>query len=301
MEFDFNKKPGQEQKKSCVTVQTVPKVSIVTPYYNSGRHFLETYYCVMNQSFEAFEWLIVNDGSTNAAEVKELERLAQTDARIRVFHQENSGQSKAKNRAIKESRSDIIVFLDADDLIEAFYVELLYRALEQHPNAGWSYTDVVGFGAVSYVWCKQFSAGRITFNNILVNSAAFRKEALLAVGGFSEVEKYYDEDWALYLKLLANKVHPVHVPVIGFWYRKSTDGMQQTVRKQEALREASDAYIKKLAKKVKLPIREELYTGSIPTGAVHSVYAKSDKLIAELCKTRLGCWMIKCFYQAVKG
>ena len=47
--------------------------------------------------------------------------------------------------------------------------------------------------------------------------------------------KHYDEDWALYLKLLRAGKHPVHVPIIGFWYRRSNTGMQQTVRKMKIL------------------------------------------------------------------
>lgn len=300
MNFDFNKKPGQQLLRACRQEEIIPKVSIVTPYYNSGKHFEETYRCVINQTFEAFEWIIVNDGSTNEADVKALEDFAKTDRRIRVIHQENGGQSKAKNHAIHESKTDVIVFLDADDLIEPFYVEYLYDALEKHPNAGWSYMDLVGFEAVEYVWCKQFSAGRMTFNNILVNSAAFRKVYLEEVGYFSEVEKYYDEDWALYLKLLAKGVHPVHVPMIGFWYRKSESGMQQTVRKNKELREASDKYMEELAKYVKLPIVGEVYEGELPDEAVKSEYGKSDALIAAICKTKTGSCLMKNIYKRMR-
>ena len=301
MEFNFKKKPGQKQEKACVTSIIEPKVSIVTPFYNSGKHFKETYYCVINQTFDAFEWLIVNDGSTNEADVEELLKLSEKDKRIHVFHQENGGQSKAKNRAIKESKTDIIIFLDADDLIEPFYVEYLYDALEKHPKAGWSYMDIVGFGAVEYVWCKRFSTGRMTFNNILVNSAAFRKKELEAVGYFSEVEKYYDEDWALYLKLLANKVHPVQIPMIGFWYRKSENGMQQTVRKNKELREASDCYIEQLAKEIRIFITGETYKDTLPKKAVRSEYSKTDYVIAQICATKLGCYCIKKLYQMRKA
>lgn len=300
MEFDFKKKPGQKQLKNCLTEKAEPKVTIVTPYYNSGKHFKETYYCVINQTFEAFEWIIVNDGSTDAADVAELERLAKTDVRIRLFHQENGGQSKAKNHAIRESKTDIIVFLDADDLIEPFYVEYLYKALEAHPNAGWSYMDLVGFEAVEYVWCKKFSAGRMTFNNILVNSAAFRRKHLLEVGCFPEVEKHYDEDWALYLKLLAKEIHPVHIPMIGFWYRKSASGMQQTVRKDEALRKASDAHIAQLAKAVKKFVTEEIYQGELPKEAVKSEYSKVDGILAGLCGSKAGCLLTKYLYKVMK-
>ena len=300
MNFDFSKKPGQQLLRVCMKKTIEPKLTIVTPYYNSGAHFEETYRCVINQSFEAFEWIIVNDGSTKKEDVESLEKLAKTDTRIRTLHQENGGQSKAKNRAIRESKTDMIVFLDADDLIEPFYLEYLYDALQKHPNAGWSYMDLVGFEAVEYVWCKSFSAGRMLFNNILVNSAAFRKSCLKEVGMFSEVEKYYDEDWALYLKLLAKNIHPVHIPMIGFWYRKSRDGMQQTVRNTTKLREASDLYIKKLAKEIKLPIACEYYTEELPEDAVKSEYSSMDKWIAFICSYKAGSFLMEHIYKLAR-
>ena len=138
------------------------------------------------------------------------------------------------------------------------------------------------------------------FNNILVNSAAFRKQHLLDVGCFPEVAKHYDEDWALYLKLLAKEVHPVHIPMIGFWYRKSASGMQQTVRKDEALRKASDAHIAQLAKQVKRLVDAEIYTGVLPDEAVKSEYSKVDGILANVCKTKLGCFLVKCLYKIMK-
>ena len=152
MEFDFSKEPGRK-KENRVKLETVtPKMSVITPFYNAGSNFEQTYHCLINQTFEAFEWIIVNDGSTKEADVKLLTKLADTDARIRVFHQENGGQSKAKNHGIAQAVTDIIVFIDADDLVEAFYLEVLYKALQEHKNASWSYTDLVGFAGQEYVW-----------------------------------------------------------------------------------------------------------------------------------------------------
>lgn len=298
MEFDFSKEPGRVVEKAPVSdIRDIePKVSVVTPFYNAGKHFEQTYNCLMNQTFEMFEWLIVNDGSTKQEDVEVLERLAGTDARIKLFHQENGGQSKAKNYGIAQAKTDIIVFLDADDMVEPFYLELLYQALQAHPKAAWSYTDLVGFGAQEYVWCKTFSAGRMTFNNILVNAAAFRKSAIESVGGFSEVAKHYDEDWALYLKLLGKGMHPVHIPVIGFWYRKSERGMQQTVRRDEKLRRESDCYIQKLAEDVDIYIAEEIYRGKLPENAVKSEYASLDRILAGVLKCRIGVGVLKYLY-----
>jgi len=300
VEFDFSREPGKKREKENITgkVKTEPRVSVITPFYNAGSNFEQTYNCLMNQTMEAFEWLIVNDGSTKVEDVESLKQLAETDARIRVFHQENGGQSKAKNYGIAQAVTDIIVFIDADDLVEPFYLELLYQALLKHPKASWSYTDLVGFAGKEYVWCKTFSAGRMTFNNFLVNAAAFRKGAIGAVGGFPEVTKHYDEDWALYLKLLGKGMHPVHIPVIGFWYRKSSSGMQQTVRKNEALRAESDKYIKELAKDVNIHIQEEMYQGQLPDTAVRSEYSSSDNLLAKIMFCRLGVWLVERIYRA---
>ena len=296
MQFDFSKEPGKRLEKQTMKEKKEAKLSVITPFYNSGAHFEQTYRCLINQTMEDYEWIIINDGSTKAKDVEKLEQLAKTDARIRVLHQENGGQSVAKNHGIAESKTEVIVFIDADDLVEPFYLEVLYQALEEHPKAAWSYTDLVGFAAREYVWCKRFSAGRMTFNNILVNAAAFRKSAIDAAGGFTEAAKHYDEDWALYLKLLQAGKHPVHIPVIGFWYRKSATGMQQTVRKNETLREESDRYIRELAKGVDIRICEEIYKGRLPKEAVKSEYGKSDEILAKIMKHKLGLAILKGVY-----
>lgn len=293
MEFDFCKEPGKVLEKENIKKQIEVKLSVVTPFYNAGTKFWQTYNCMMNQSFTKFEWIIVNDGSSDKTSVEVLEKLVATDARIRLFHQENGGQSKAKNYAIKQAVTDVIVFLDADDLIEPFYLELLYEALLKHPDAAWAYTDLVGFEAVEYIWCKHFSAGRMTFNNILVNAAAFRKSCIETVGGFPEIAKHYDEDWALYLLLLGAGYHPVHIPVIGFWYRKSQGGMQQTVRKDEALRRESDEYINCLAKHVNIHCKEEIYHGELPKESIKSEYSKADQLLAKILNCKIGIQVVK--------
>jgi glycosyltransferase involved in cell wall biosynthesis len=293
----YENQPGLGLDKHYMIEKVTPKLSIITPYYNSDANLEQTFCCVINQTFEAFEWIIVDDGSTNSQARETLKEFAGRDVRIRILHQENGGQSKAKNYGIREAKTDIIVFLDADDLVEPFWLELLYKALEKYPNAGWSYTDLVGFGSQEYVWCKPFSAGRMTFNNILVNAAAFRKSVIEAVGGFSEIAKYYDEDWALYLKLLGAGYHPVQIPVIGFWYRRSDNGMQQTVRKDEQLRKKSDAYMKQLAKTVDIHIKAEEYKEDLPEAAVRSKYSSKEKILAKILSCKAGKALISAVYK----
>ena len=65
MEFDYAKEPGRKLLISNRESDGKPLVSIITPYYNAGKHFKQTFNCVMNQTFPWFEWIIVDDGSTD--------------------------------------------------------------------------------------------------------------------------------------------------------------------------------------------------------------------------------------------
>lgn len=247
MEFDYGKEPGKVLLNRKLNTEGTPLVSIITPYYNAGKYFEQTYRCVLNQTFPWFEWIIVNDGSTKQEDVVLLEQLAAKDARIRVLHKENGGQSSARNLAIKHSCTEIIIPLDADDLIQPNFFEYLYWGLYFHPEAAWCYTDSVGFGIQQYLWKKEFSSAYMKINNILVCTAAIRKKVILSVGGYPEKQHAFDEDWALWLLLLQKGYPPVHLASTGFWYRRTDDGMSATVRSSKGLEKKSADTIKKLA------------------------------------------------------
>ncbi len=247
MEFDYSKEPGRVLWNRKLNTEGFPLISIITPYYNAGEYFEQTYCSVLNQTFPWFEWIIVNDGSTKQEDVVLLEQLAEKDSRIRVFHKENGGQSSARNMGIKHSRTEIIIPLDADDLIQPNYIEYLYWGLYFNPNASWCYTDSIGFGSQQYLWKKEFSSAYMKINNILVCTAAIRKEVILSVGGYPERQHAFDEDWALWLLLLQKGYYPVHLASTGFWYRRTDDGMSATVRSSKELKQKSDDAIKKLA------------------------------------------------------
>ena len=83
--FDYTSQPGRTLEGNEMVGARHPLVSVITPYYNVGEVFEQTYCCVMNQTFPWFEWIIVNDGSTNEDSVRRLYHLAETDTRIRVY------------------------------------------------------------------------------------------------------------------------------------------------------------------------------------------------------------------------
>ena len=92
---------------------TEPLVSIITAYYNTGIIFHETVRSVMQQSLQQWEWIIVNDGSTDPEALAVLDKYREFDSRVRVLDRDvNQGLSATRNTAFRSSRSPYILQLD---------------------------------------------------------------------------------------------------------------------------------------------------------------------------------------------
>ena len=110
-----------------------PFFSVVIPLFNKEKYIENTLKSVFNQTFQDFEIIIVNDGSTDNSTsiVSEIK-----DPRIAIITSKNKGVSHARNLGIGHSNSDKIVFLDADDFWEPFHLENLKAIYQQFPNCG---------------------------------------------------------------------------------------------------------------------------------------------------------------------
>lgn len=284
--FDFSKEPGKVKLNRELNTEGQPLVSIITPFYNAGKYFEQTYNCVMNQTFPWYEWIIVDDGSTRQEDVEQLGRLASSDKRIKLLRKENGGAASARNYAIKMSTTEYIIPLDADDLIDPTYVEVLYWTLYFNPDRSWAYTRSVGFQDQEYLWDKPFDAAREKTENYLTNSAIIRKPDLLEVGCYDEKTRYYNEDWRLWLKLLSKSKKPVIADYYGFWYRRRDDGSLLTLSKNPKLRKIDKKLIKEIASQVDTSVTAKEY----PWASTPGQYAKP----------RRSCWERKIFKEHKK-
>lgn len=259
MEFNFDLEPGRKLINSFVSAPQEVLISIITPFYNAGKYYEQTFRSVINQTFPWFEWIIVDDGSTQIKDIELLNRLAAQDVRIRVFHKENGGPSSARNLAICHSLADIIVPLDADDLIEPNYIELLYWALYYNPEYDWAYTNSVGFQNQQYLWDKPFHASLLKTYNYLTSSGAIRKSALDEVGGYDESQERQYEDWHLWLKLLAAHKKPIKLPTFSFWYRRSDTGVLSSVNSNSGRKKPAKKLVLEAANSVDTSITAKVY------------------------------------------
>ena len=104
-------------------------VTVIMPVYNKAQYINESIQSVLNQTFQNFELLIVNDGSTDDSE-KTIQRLMVQDQRIKYYKQENKGVAEARNVGVTMAKGEYIAFLDADDIYKETFVEKMIEAIK---------------------------------------------------------------------------------------------------------------------------------------------------------------------------
>ena len=225
--FNYKLEPGQHLEKSKEYKNYKKVISIITPAWNPTEYLFQTANCILNQTYPYFEWLLIDDGSTKKESLETLDKIEKMDDRIKVLHKENEGLSKTRDYGVKHSskETELIVFIDDDDLLDKTYLECAYYTMCANPDASWTYCDVVNFQGEETLWNKRFSCTRMKYENLLVSQAMVRKSAFNDVGGFVLDGNGHYEDWIFWLKLMAKGHYPVHMSYYGFWYRrKQTSG-----------------------------------------------------------------------------
>ena len=225
MKFDFSKEPGREEKNRYEYSNYETTMSIIMPFYNEVTYLDQTINSILNQTFPNFELLIIDDGSTNETAIKKLQEIEKMDKRIKLFHKNNEGASKARDYGETKvsPQSKYLVFCDSDDLLNETFLETGFWTLETNTKASWAYTDSIGFEGIEYTWNKWFDAKKMEKENDLVITSIIRKEAFEEVNGFELNEKNVYEDWNLWLKLMAKGHFPVRMNYYGSWYRRKKE------------------------------------------------------------------------------
>ena len=237
MEFNYNLYPGKNIKDDEFSdlKEITPEISIITAYYNGHKYIDETANSILNQTYPYWEWLIIDDGSTNEESLNKLEELSKLDSRIKVIHKKNGGLAETRDYGASKSdkNAKYLFFIDDDDLIESTYLECAYWTLETNKEATWAYTDLVNFDGMEFKWIKEFDSEVEKKDNLLVATALIRKKDFFKVNGYELREKAVNEDWNLWLKFLAKGMYPIRMNFIGFWYRKKPENESELARSKE--------------------------------------------------------------------
>ena len=106
-------------------------ISVIIPVYNVEDYLHYAIESLEKQTYKNFEIILVNDGSTDDSG-KLCDEYSEKYSNVRVFHKENGGLSDARNFGVQKAKGEFITFLDPDDYLEAYSLELLADIQEKH-------------------------------------------------------------------------------------------------------------------------------------------------------------------------
>ena len=216
----------------------LPKISIIVPIYNVEKYLKQCIDSILVQSYENWECILVNDGSTDSSG-SICDEYAIKDSRIRVIHKNNEGVSSARNLGLSYANGEWIYFVDSDDTlyhnalsifngmivnsvdaIMAGYTvspEYYDRIILKHINFKYSIISIhdalmemykpTDFSYQGYLWCKLFKKSIIEENSIQFNESI-----------------YFNEDRLFIVEYLCRCINPIAYtiqPVYGYVNRST--------------------------------------------------------------------------------
>ncbi len=209
------------------------KISVIIPCYNYGHYLADAVESVICQTWQNFEIIIVNDGSTDNTEQIANDLIRQYPShKIILINQPNSGQPAiSRNNGISGARGQFILCLDADDKIAPTMLSECLLALEKNPEASIAYTDRQDFdGVETVVKARSYDFEMLKHQNHLSYCALFKRKVWDDVGGY-RLNVRGCEDWDFWISAGAKGHTGIYIPLPLFLYRRHDTGIYQDVTK----------------------------------------------------------------------
>ena len=213
------------------TVKGQKTIVAIIPLYNGAKYIGDSLPSVLHQTRPADEIIVIDDGSTDRGPdlVRE---LAQQHPRIQLIRKDNGGQSSARNLGVERSSSELIAFLDQDDMWRPTHLEVLAEAFDSdaHLNLGWVYSDLdqvdEGGEMVTRNFLQTISTDHPKLSLfrcldrdmfVLPSASVIARTAFQAVGGFDvRLIGYEDDD--LFLRMFRHGFANVYIPAaLSVW------------------------------------------------------------------------------------
>jgi len=188
-----------------------PRFSIIIPTYNTDVVLIQCIEALCNQSVDkkCFEVIVINDGGRT--EIDEKLKLFENQLTIRYFYQKNKGPAAARNLGIKNSKGDMILFLDDDSLPTKNWFKAVIKAWERFPDfdgiGGYTISEVTDsiycrVNSDFFNWYLEQYSGKELHPFLVTCNAGFKKSTLNKVGNFDEsFKKASGEDRDLNIKI----------------------------------------------------------------------------------------------------
>lgn len=252
-----------------------PRISVIVPCYNQGEYLDECLQTVLDQTYQEWECIIVNDGSTDNTEEK-AKKWTEKDSRFQYIYKENGGLSSARNSGLEKALGDYIQFLDSDDMIhrEKFSKSLsngseyplvvsqftIYKNQMHNPGYNRVKQEYLTFDGIVFGWDLKFS--------IPIHCALISRKLL--DGFLFDITLKSCEDWLMWIHITKDNPKALLIDEPLAHYRKEDSNNSMS----------SDLY-KILHQRIKiLPILKKLYGDDLHDRlAYHIIDVRSTQFI----------------------
>ena len=208
---------------------TLPLVSIVVPIYNMEAFLADTLKSIQAIDYPRLEVILMDDGSTDDSARIASETISR-DSRFQLYHQKNGGASAARNSAIRIAKGELILPIDADNLVEPTFVGEAVKVMmaDKDVKVVTPRTDQFGLksGEIKF---PPYSIHLLARKNIIDACAMYRKADWERVGGYC-AEVPTREDWEFWLSVLENGGKVIRLPKIEFHYRQHSMSKRHRLR-----------------------------------------------------------------------
>jgi len=212
-------------------------LSVVIPYYNLGDYLLETVRSVLTTTYQPYEVVIVNDGSTD---LKSLEVLQEIESwqleQVRILHTENQGLASARNNGTEAARGEFVAFVDADDLVEPEFFSRAIEVLRRYQNVTIVYPWLRYFGEATDIWPTwNAEFPYLLGHNMIAVLAVARRSVFLQLARQQSIMEYNFEDFEAWVALLANGGIGVSLPHLLARYRVRSGSLYRSSNRNQQL------------------------------------------------------------------
>ena len=178
-----------------------PRVSVIIPCYNLGQYLDEAVASVLAQTYQDFEILVIDDGSTDETTAAVL--AGYTQPKTRVIRLAHGGLAAARNAGIAQAAGRYLCALDADDRLEPSFLAKTVPLLDTDPSIAFVSCWLRTFGDEEWEWTpERCDLPTLLWENTVLTAALVRRDAVLSVGGYDTAMPVQgDEDWDLWLTL----------------------------------------------------------------------------------------------------
>lgn len=218
-----------------------PLVSVIMSVYNSEKYLSEAIESILNQTYRNFEFIIINDGSTDKS-LEIIKNYAQQDSKIFLISRGNRGLVASLNEGMKKARGKYIVRMDADDISLSARIEKQVEFMETNPDIVLCGTAAIVFDDKIQKKWKVFEDEKMIKAELLFSSPfihpsiIMRKDLILKYNLFYNKKFLHTEDLELWNRISNYGLKMANINEILFKYRNTPNSVTKNADKYETKR-----------------------------------------------------------------